>query len=86
MIDFFVSIIGAVYNALPNSFIQNSNFIDSNSFLLFTNFLNHLNWLVPFDIASNIMAIWLPCILVYYVVANSRTVIKKLLRIFFDKF
>lgn len=84
MIDFLINLFSAFYNALPDSFIQNADFFQKENLYIISNFLNYLNWIVPFDIASNIMAVWLPCILVYYIVSSTRTVIKKLLRIFFN--
>ena len=84
MIDFLVNIFNAFYNILPDSFIQNMDLIEKENFQLFADFLNFLNWIVPFDIASNIMLVWLPCILLYYIASSTRTVIKRLLRIFID--
>lgn len=85
MIDFFLGIINAFYDSLPGSFIQNAEFLGNDNLQLISDFLNYLNWFIPFDIASNIMAVWLPCILLYYIASSARTVIKKLLRIFVDK-
>lgn len=30
------------------------------------NFLPYLNWIVPFDIALQMINLWLPCIITYY--------------------
>lgn len=84
MIDFFLDLGMAFYNALPNSFIQNSEFFSVENLNPVENFLNYLNWMIPFDIASKIMLVWLPCILAYYIASSCRTVIKKLLRIFLE--
>ena len=70
---------------LPGSFIQNADFWDMGSFQYTEDFINYVNWFIPFDTASDIMAVWLPCILLYYVASSTRTVIKRLMRIFIDK-
>lgn len=85
MSDFFINLFNAFYDILPGSFIQDMGLIEKENFQFFADFLNFLNWFVPFDIASNIMMIWLPCILLYYVASSTRTVIKRLMRIFVDK-
>lgn len=84
MIDFFINIFSAFYNLLPDSFIQNLDLFSEDGMSFIANFLNYLNWIVPFDIASRILAIWLPCILAYYLASTLRTVYKKLLRIFLE--
>ena len=83
--NFFVRLLNAVYQSLPDSFIQNAGLIEKESFGLFEDYLNYLNWIIPFVIVSRIMAVWLPCILTYYIVSSSRTVIKKLFRMFVDR-
>lgn len=85
MIDFILSVFDAFYKILPGSFIQNAGFIDTDIFHYMADFMNYVNWFIPFDIASNIMSVWLPCILLYYVASSTRTVIKRLMRIFVDK-
>ncbi len=85
MIDFFLDIIKAFYDALPGSFIQNADFFGNDVFGMIPDLMNYLNWFVPFDTASDIMAVWLPCILLYYIASSTRTVIKRLMRIFIDK-
>jgi len=85
MIDFFVNIFSTFYDILPDSFIQNMEWIEKDNLQLIEHFLNYLNWVIPFDIASNIMLVWLPCILLYYIASSTRSIVKRLMRIFIDK-
>ena len=84
MIDFFINIFSAFYNLLPDSFIQSMDMFSKENMNAIADFLNYVNWMIPFDIGSKIMMVWLPCILTYYVASTARSIIKKLIRIFLD--
>ncbi len=71
MIDFFLGIINAFYDSLPGSFIQNAEFLGNDNLQLISDLLNYLNWFIPFDIASNIMAVWLPCFIILQAVRGQ---------------
>lgn len=85
MIDFILSIFEAFYKMLPDSFVQDAEFINMDVFHYMADFMNYINWFIPFDIASDIMSVWLPCILLYYIASSARTVIKRLMRVFINK-
>jgi len=85
IVNFFIKLFNSFYQILPDSFIQGAGFADKYNVQLVANLLPALNWFVPFDLALYAMTVWLPCILLYYVSGNVRTVIKKLARIFIDK-
>ena len=82
MLDFFVNIFSSIYNLLPDSFIQNAGFISSEDMGLIADYLNYLNWFIPFDIASTIMSAWLLCVLSYYLGGIVKDILDKLLDMF----
>ena len=84
MIDFFIDLFSSFYNLLPNSFIQSMDLLSKENMASIADFLNYVNWMIPFDIASRVMGIWLPCILAYYVFDSLQDIVKKLLKIFLD--
>lgn len=85
MIDFILNILRSIYNLLPDSFIQSAGLISSEDMELIANYLNYLNWFIPFDIASKIMTGWLLCVLSYYVGGTVKKIIDKLLDMFFSQ-
>lgn len=82
MLDFFTDMFGSLFSLLPDSFIQNATIFTSEDVELISNYINYLNWFIPFDIASTIMSAWLLCVLSYYLSGVVQSITNNLLTMF----
>lgn len=67
LINKIVELLG-VMGELAMKLLPDSPFTQINNYIIDSNLLKALNWVIPIDVAINILTLWIPALFIIYVV------------------